>query len=604
MFGYTEVDLQAHYTPPTSGLDSPTTQYAYSLDQNLTRITRPDGQVVNFSYNAGGRLATLSTPAGSTTYDYETTSGLLSTIAAQGIIIRYKYDGALPLSETWSGAIEGTVSRTYDSNISVSGLSVNEANIPFSYDSDGLLVTAGALTLMRDGLNGRLTATSLGATATSLSYDTFGELSQLSSAHAGIALLDIQYTRDKAGRVSTLTEVVLGQAARSAYSYDQAGRLAGVVKNGVSSTYSYDANGNRVGYNSITASYDVQDRMLTYGSNSYNYTANGEVKTKTRNSETTTYTHDMMGNLTKVVLPTGEMIDYVLDGAHRRVGKKVNGIMIQGFLYDGALRVVAELDRNNAVISRFVYATHANVPEYLMKYGVTYRIITDQLGSPRLVVNTTSGEIAQVMDYDPFGNVTADSNPGFQPFGFAGGLYDRDTKLFHFGARDYDPETGRWTVKDPVGFKAGVNLYQYVDADPVNLTDPSGLDAYMCRKPLDALGGKKAARTDQRSGPDEPYNPLFHKFICVDTGGIPKCGGLTEKTGWLWGPGEPSKDVFFPDRCEKVSDNNSCMDYCLLGKLEMTWRPHYNIFLVGGEHCQVFADDTLSQCRRACAGKP
>jgi YD repeat-containing protein len=65
----------------------------------------------------------------------------------------------------------------------------------------------------------------------------------------------------------------------------------------------------------------------------------------------------------------------------------------------------------------------------MMKSGVTYRIITDHLGSPRLVIDTSTGQIVQRMDYDEFGNVTNDTNPGFQPFGFAGGIYDKDTGL-------------------------------------------------------------------------------------------------------------------------------------------------------------------------------
>ena len=80
------------------------------------------------------------------------------------------------------------------------------------------------------------------------------------------------------------------------------------------------------------------------------------------------------------------------------------------------------------------------------------------------------------MDYDDWGNVSNDTNPGFQPFGFAGGIYDRDTGLVRFGARDYDPETGRWTAKDPIKFKGGdSNLYGYVLDDPTNFFDPSGL---------------------------------------------------------------------------------------------------------------------------------
>lgn len=79
------------------------------------------------------------------------------------------------------------------------------------------------------------------------------------------------------------------------------------------------------------------------------------------------------------------------------------------------------------------------------------------------------------MDYDEWGNVLLDTNPGFQPFGFAGGIYDQHTGLVRFGARDYDPKTGRWTVKDPIGFAGGLNHYAYVGNDPINFFDPTGL---------------------------------------------------------------------------------------------------------------------------------
>jgi RHS repeat-associated protein len=112
----------------------------------------------------------------------------------------------------------------------------------------------------------------------------------------------------------------------------------------------------------------------------------------------------------------------------------------------------------------------------MVRDGHTYRIFSDSLGSPRAVVDASSGVVAQELDYDEFGNVTHDTNPGFQPFGYAGGLYDRDTGLVHFGAREYDPETGRFTTKDPIGFSGGdTNLYGYVLADPVNNVDPTGL---------------------------------------------------------------------------------------------------------------------------------
>jgi RHS repeat-associated protein len=127
------------------------------------------------------------------------------------------------------------------------------------------------------------------------------------------------------------------------------------------------------------------------------------------------------------------------------------------------------------VVSRFVYATRVNVPDYMVKANVTYRLVLDHLGSVRLVVNTQNGQVAQRLDYDAWGLVTQDTNPGFQPFGFAGGLYDTQTGLVRFGARDYDPVVGRWTSKDPIGFEGGgSNLYAYADGNPVDRIDPTG----------------------------------------------------------------------------------------------------------------------------------
>ncbi|MCB1778002.1 MAG: RHS repeat-associated core domain-containing protein, partial [Candidatus Competibacteraceae bacterium] len=151
----------------------------------------------------------------------------------------------------------------------------------------------------------------------------------------------------------------------------------------------------------------------------------------------------------------GRTIEYLIDGQNRRIGKRVNGVLVQGFLYQGLLQPAAELDGSGNVVSRFVYATQVNVPDYLIKNGQTYRLLTDHLGSLRLVINTATGVVEQRLDYDAYGQVLLDTNPGFQPFGFAGGLYDRDTGLVRFGARDYDPRTGRWTAKDPIRFAGG-----------------------------------------------------------------------------------------------------------------------------------------------------
>ena len=139
----------------------------------------------------------------------------------------------------------------------------------------------------------------------------------------------------------------------------------------------------------------------------------------------------------------------------------------------------------------------------MIKGGVTYRILTDDLGSPRLVVEVGTGAVAQRMEYDEFGRVLLDTNPDFQPFGFAGGLYDRATKLVRFGVRDYDAETGRWTTKDPILFDgAHTNLYEYALSDPVNAIDPSGLQDL----PLPPQGPKKFPCVPNVPGQGKPRN--------------------------------------------------------------------------------------------------
>jgi RHS repeat-associated protein len=163
-----------------------------------------------------------------------------------------------------------------------------------------------------------------------------------------------------------------------------------------------------------------------------------------------------------------------VDGLNRRVGKSVGGSLTEGFLYRDALNIVAQLDASGNVIARFVFGSKPNVPDYFTNAAGTFRILSDHLGSPRLVVNAANGSVAEEIDYDEFGNITNDTSPGLTPFGFAGGLVDKDTGLVRFGLRDYDPSTGRWTAKDPSRFRGGTNLYEYAESDPVNTIDPAG----------------------------------------------------------------------------------------------------------------------------------
>ena len=478
-FTYNAVDLATSYLPPTVP-GGGNTGYQYNADKQLTQVTRPDGGVLSYAYDAAGRLSTLTIPAGSYGYSYNAAGQLSGITAPGGIGLAYGYAGSLLDSVTWSGGISGSVEFGYDTDFRINQVTVNGANpIAYQYDADSLLTQAGDLTFTRNAQNGLLAGSALGSVTDSYSYNGFGEPTAY-NVNYGTGSLNIAYTRDKLGRITQKVETIGGSAAVTYdYGYDAIGQLIEVKRNGATvASYVYDANGNRLSKTAdgttVNGTYDAQDRMLSYGNATYTYTANGELKTKVQGGQTTTYDYDALGNLRGVTLPGGTQIEYLIDGQNRRVGKKVNGALVQGFLYQSQLQPVAELDGSGAIVSRFVYGKGINVPDYLIKGGATYRIVTDHLGSPRLVVNTTTGAIAQQMDYDEYGNVLT-TNPGFQPFGFAGGIYDRDTGLVRFGARDYEAESGRWLVKDQILFEGNsTNLFAYSRNDPINWVDPTG----------------------------------------------------------------------------------------------------------------------------------
>lgn len=497
-FSYTLNDLQQSYNPPAvTGLSANLTYYTYNLDNQLDLVTRPDGQQIDIQYNTAGKLSAIQIPGDQIIMAYSPTTGQLASIfGLGGSTLSYTWDGQLQTQTTWNGPVAGTLGRTYDNDFRLQALTINGTyTIPFVYDNDSLLTQAGSLQLTRDPLNGLLLGTQLDQVITSQDYNQFGEITFFQADVAGAPVYQVQYVRDSISRITQKSETVQGTTTVFGYTYDTARRLKEVWKDGaLASTYDYDQNSNRVAYTAagqapITAVYDSQDRLLQHGNKMFTYTPNGELQTKIEGNQTTTYSYDVFGNLRNVKLPDGTEIEYVIDGRGRRIGKKVNGALVQGFLYQDQLKPVAELDGNGNVVSYFIYGGRRNSPEYMMSKKadgtnwLSYRIITDHLGSPRLIVDTVTGVIAQRMDFDEFGIVTLDSQAGLQPFGFAGGLYDNDTKLVKFGARDYCSETGRWLQKDPIEFEVGLNLFEYALSDPINTQDFNGLSPDLCSFP-------------------------------------------------------------------------------------------------------------------------
>ena len=236
----------------------------------------------------------------------------------------------------------------------------NGTAIAVQYDDDNLLTHIGDLALNRNGATGFLEGSSLGTVTDSWSYNSFGESAGYSALVGPTPVYTVQYTRDGLGRITTKVETINAQTTTYGYAYDPSGQLIEVKEDGVTvASYSYDANGNRlsatIGGGTVTGTYDAQDRLLQYGNTTYSYTQDGRLQSKTEGTATTSYQYDELGNLTRVILPDGKQIDYLIDGLNRRLGKKVDGALVQGVFHhhraaiSGAARAINAAGANHRV---------------------------------------------------------------------------------------------------------------------------------------------------------------------------------------------------------------------------------------------------------------
>ncbi len=550
-FAYNGVNKRASYTSPLGSA----TYYSYDKQRRVTQITRPSGKQISNTYT-NGYLSRVTTPEGTTDYAY-TCGNKPESITKGSESLGFTYDGDLLTRIRQSGILDQTIGYTYNNDFRVTGSTYAGATTDYSYDMDGLLTSSGDFTLLRDVNNSLVTEITDGSHKVKLGYNAFGEIkSQSSDAY------DLQLRYDE-GRVAHKTETLTrsvpnkkGKGAKKvkerssySYTYDDRDRLTGVYKDrALVEQYTYDANGNRASATvngvTTTASYTLDDQLEVYGDNTYYYDEDGYLTEKTTPEGTTTYNYGTLGELKSVDTPTLS-IEYLHNAANQRVAKKVNGVITEKYLWADLTTLLAIYDRNDNLLQRFEYADQ-RMPIAMTQDNQKYYLHYDQVGSLR-AVSDVKGEIVKEVAYDTFGNIVLDSNPDFKmPFGFAGGLYDPDTKLTRFGYRDYDAYTGKWTAKDPIEFGGGdTNLYGYVLGDPVNFVDPLGLydDPRLNGKGVPpALGGD-----GQGSGAGYGYGPF---------GGLCGAEGTAAAT---WVPD------LFPESC---GQHDICYADCTKTKLE------------------------------------
>ena len=468
--------LMTEYRPPGARAGDGVVRWEYDAEGRLRRVLPGGGAAVELARDDAGRVVGVAGGGIETRFERAVLSGYVTrAVSAGGVEVTHEHDGFLRTATAFGGPVTGSVRATHTSDFAVADLTVGRDSVAYDYDEDGLIVGAGDLGVERTPRGG-VARLKTGDVSVSYEYDAFGQLVRQAARAGRTTILDLELTRDAIGRITAVAETAGRTKRERRFEYDDADRLVNESVGGAAAAYRYDANGNRVARDGTEAEFDAQDRLLRAGEVSYAHSPGGAVTERRGAEGATRYGYDPAGALTQAVLPDGRTVGYLNDAYGRRVAVTVDGRPAGGFLYHVGPFPVAELDARGRVAARFVYASDENVPDLVVKDGTAYLLVKDHVGSVRAVVETYTGEVAQRLDYDAFGRVVEDSAPGFQPFGFAGGLRDPFTGLTRFVAREYDAEAGRFTGKDPLLFGGGdTNLYAYCGNDPVNSADPYGL---------------------------------------------------------------------------------------------------------------------------------
>jgi len=505
-------------------------------DDNLRAYQTVDlmGRVAVSAYDSLGRVTSVtmkpSLSSGTSyvaTYGYDPVHDDLLTVDNITAKVTYTYDSLhrvkterldVPSS---SPVFAGTVTYTYDNASKVTDIQypagLNSMHAVYVYDSLGRIgeVDYGGSTyaVLTYDFASRLANIRYwqGATDTLIQqdylYDARDRVQQIKVFKFGTSTtyMRLYYGYNRASDITNSTDDLYANGGSSnakaiTYLYDGNGRLAQAI--GPYSAlldgqgdhtqeyecYDYDQVGNlghwKTGSSSCSTSYTYAvsgwNRLDSFSFNSMSFTYNtaGSIATKVESGSTTTYTHDFQQELVNIVTGSSTYT-YSYDGLGRRV-KTVDPSATSYFMYAGRKMLYSKVGTTE---SAFIYAGDilllrkegtGSTPEaryYHSDFSGNVRLVTFYKASnPNRGINVDAK-----YRYKPFGDIIVLTSPSADPrFKFGGTEFDGSTlRLYHMGARYYDPVVGRFLGRDPVGDHG----YVYALDDPLTFRDPLGLDA-------------------------------------------------------------------------------------------------------------------------------
>jgi RHS repeat-associated protein len=482
VLGYTSTGALRSFALP----GGPTLEHELDEGSSVT-ATRLGGRQMSIARTPGGAIDSVTLARG-THRVVRDAEGRITSVVGPGPTptrIGLEYDGPFVRGLTYSGLVSARVRFEPDDALSIGAWETAGTRIEIRRDGRRRVSALGALSLTYSATTGLPSRAEIGSVSTTYSTDGFAEIDRRTTRHGSVILFDEEVrARDGAGRVRHERITQLGMTHERSYTYDAVGRLERVDQDGaLLESYTTTANGSRTAVQRARSSESVEtgpaEQVLRAGDYMFEHLADGSRSARLGPMGRRTYDIDEVGTLLGATLEDGRSIRYDLDPLGRRIGVRHDGLLVRGFYYVDSFLPIAELDASGAVVSLFVHAPHELGPAYMERGGERYVFVKDARGSVRLVVRERDGAVVQELDYDTWGRVLRDTRPGFQPFGFASGLYDADTGLVRFGAREYDADTGTFLSPDPALLDGGLNPYAYAHGDPVQFVDPDGENPIM-----------------------------------------------------------------------------------------------------------------------------
>lgn len=458
---------------PSSKTDAnnATINYTYDNLQRLTTKTYPDTTTESYTYDSRNNILTATNANISYTFTYDGANRIKTASDNRGYAINYDYDG--------------NGNRT---KMTLQPGTTNERIVNYTYDDASRLATvttpAGLFTFGYDLNNRRISLAYPNQITAAYTYDDVGRLTSLSHTRSDSSIVtSAGYTLDNTGnrtaKSGTTTET---------YSYDSIYRILQAVTPRGTENFTYDAVGNRLtgpGPRDTGYQHDAANRMTTGRQYSYTYDNNGNqiARTTTNPDKSWSLTWDYENRLTKMERTKGaekRTVTFKYDPFGRRIEKSLTTI-IDGitktstttYVYDNEdIAIDITNDGTTTTTTRYIHGPGIDESLALERNGQHYFYHHDGLGSVTAITDS-SRNVMQRYTYESHGNPRPQTS--FQnSYQYTGREWDKETGLYYYRGRTYDPMDGRFISKDPIGFKGGINLYSYVEQSPVNYTDPFG----------------------------------------------------------------------------------------------------------------------------------